>query len=118
MEHTYGPLNVARAAFVERCGEHEFIDRFDVWKQSAIASEDGRRLAIAAYHWHTLPDEAAEHLANAIMRAIADMDDPEQVVEVASTKSKRPPADLTERIRRAQARADAQFKVDGMDLPA
>ena len=116
MQHAYEPLNTARSEFVERRSQKDFLDRFNTWKQLATASEAGSRLAIAAYYWHTLPDEAAEALANAIMKAIADME--EQVVGVVSTKSKRPPADLTERIRKAQARADAQLATDGMEMPA
>ena len=116
MGHTYEPLNIARVEFIERLSEQEFIERFKAWRTLASQSEAGARLAVAAYHWYSLPDEAAEHLANAVMKAIADMEDLERV-EVISTKSKRPPKDLTERIRRAQARADAALVKDGMEVP-
>ena len=119
MKHKYDPLNTARAEFIKSRSDNEFLERFSVWRQLAAVSEAGTRLTIAACYWHSLPDEAAEHLANAIMKAIADMETVEKVEESVSTRTKarRPPADLTEKIRRAQEKAEARLKADGMEVP-
>ena len=110
--HECEALNIARGVFIEKTSELEFKTRYAEWKLKADTMFPGRYNKA----WDKLPFEAAEDLSNAIMKAIADLEDLELVGELLSTKSKKPPEQLSDKIARHLAKAKAALDKDGMEV--
>ena len=136
-------LNVAREAFLKLRPEHEWTRRYHQWMGVACATFAN---ITVPQPWETVREEVAAELANAIMQAVADIeeapvsivmmpnspavlepqvDDGDQVaLSPVSASRKRPPAELTERIARSRARIDkalaratTALEKDGMEIP-
>ena len=126
MEHQqYDPLNAARETFIDRTSELEFKARYARWKFTADTMDS----SLFGQTWDKLPVAAAEALADAIMKAIAEIDEaPISIAMVpggpvaiepeysGTTARRRPPTSLAEKIAKAHARAEAALNKDGMEV--